>query len=104
MKQNANQDKTCEICKKSFTRKQNVEKHVKTVHENMKDFECNPCEKRFSLKNHLETHFKLVHEKIKAYKCSFCAKSFGQNWTLTGLLCKDGCRPPTTKFISLLAR
>ena len=37
--ENENQDKICEICKKSFSTKQNVETHVKAVHENIKDFE-----------------------------------------------------------------
>ena len=43
-------------------------KHIKTVHEDKKNFNCDICEKRFSQKDVMNRHISSVHEKNKPHK------------------------------------
>ena len=60
----------CNICNKKITQLKN---HFKTIHEGQKKFKCDVCKKLFSSKNNLEIHVKRVHEeKIYLRCCQFC--------------------------------
>ena len=39
--------------------------------------DCAMCYKKFGQLGDLRRHIKTVHEKIKDYKCKFCDTSFG---------------------------
>ena len=58
--------------------RENLKKHMYTIHEGNKDFQCFTCDLSFSqlpaLKNHISVH----HQKNKAHKnkCNCCGKSF----------------------------
>ena len=67
----------CQICKKSFTTKRTLKLHVKTVHDELKEYQCNICGKTFGNKSKLQFHIKRVHYSIKPHKCVSCYKSFG---------------------------
>ena len=54
----------CEECSKSFTRKQNLERH-KMTHIEKETFKCNVCEKEFSRNDNLELHVKAAHAMKK---------------------------------------
>ena len=69
----------CESCEKSFSQKGNLERHVKTVHENLKNHKCEACGKSFSQKGNLIRHLKYVHENIKDFSCDVCDKKFISN-------------------------
>ena len=60
--------KKCLQCGQSFTR---LKRHVKTVHEQVRDFECQQCDKAYSMKDDLNKHIKRVHN-LKRHKCSVC--------------------------------
>jgi KRAB domain-containing zinc finger protein len=66
----------CEICNKSFSRKDYLKVHIETVHEKKKRFECDICNKCFSYSCHLNHHTKSVHQKIKPHACELCNKRF----------------------------
>ena len=70
----------CHICGTGFKEKINMDKHVTSVHEEVRLYQCNKCEKYFSRKYHLENHDQRIHEKIKPTldksQCSDCNKSF----------------------------
>ena len=68
----------CEICKKTFSSKQNLKRHVKTVHDEVREHKCDICGITFVHKMDLEIHFKRIHKNIKAYKCDYCEKRFGK--------------------------
>lgn len=52
----------CEVCDATFTRKDNLVVHVKSVHENEK-FTCDICFKSFTRKHKLGQHTKNVHRE-----------------------------------------
>ena len=60
------------LAKKVLHKKNELNIHLKTVHENVKVFKRGPCDRSFGLKGHLRTHVKTVHENIKGFKCNVC--------------------------------
>ena len=38
---------------------------------------CTLCNKSFAFKQNLNNHIKTVHDKVKFYKCDLCCKAFG---------------------------
>ena len=69
-------DHTCDLCGRSFAKKDQLNNHVKAVHEKIKDHKCKHCDKSFSEAGTLRNHVKGVHDRIKNYKCDHCEKSF----------------------------
>lgn len=59
----------CHLCPKKFTRKHNLESHIR-VHNNEKPFNCTVCEEKFTRKNDCDRH-----ERLHGEKTSVC---FGQ--------------------------
>lgn len=72
-----NKSFTCDTCKKQFGRRNSLDIHVRTVHENDKPHKCDQCEKSFGENSVSQTHMKIVHENIKPFKCDTCSKAFG---------------------------
>ena len=56
--------------------KKSLERHILTVHENIRDFLCQFCKKAFLKKDHLKRHIQTVHEKKRDFECDICNKSF----------------------------
>ncbi|KAI4455322.1 zinc finger protein zic and gli [Holotrichia oblita] len=63
----------CEICKRSFKRKYNLERHEKT-HDNTKIYKCPICSK---LVRDIKTHTESTH--IYKHVCDVCGAKFGNN-------------------------
>ena len=53
----------CKFCKNAYSNKSDLEKHILTVHENIRDYECQFRKKACSNKN-LKAHVSAVHRKI----------------------------------------
>jgi hypothetical protein len=73
---------TCNICENIYANVQNLNAHIKAVHDKIKGFECNKCDKAFSQKHSLKSHINAVHNKHKDFKCDECEKTFGLNGNL----------------------
>ena len=59
-----------------------LNKHIKTVYENLKPFQCNLCPATFGQKNPLNQHIETVHEKLKNFECRICSRAFGYQQNL----------------------
>ena len=76
----------CEVCEKSFTRKDNLSRHL-SVHGE-KEFQCSHCSKCYSRQEKLKAHIFHHHtnENRKSSKtsltCTHCSKVFGRSFNL----------------------
>ena len=64
---------TCDVCDKKFDTKGLLQKHRKTVHNDIV-YTCDSCPKRFTALKNLTAHIKSIHE-LKLEKCSVCEKT-----------------------------
>lgn len=65
----------CNYCNKIYSNVSVLNRHMRTVHENIRDFSCNICEKSFTLKTHLIAH-QAVHSTTRDFKCEICSLAF----------------------------
>ena len=84
--------KTCIKCREKYkcefkncaykcSSKDNLQRHIKTVHNQIKDFICNveDCDYKCSQNTTLQRHIKQVHNKIKDFECNFCDYKCSRN-------------------------
>ena len=65
----------CPHCEAIFE-KANLKRHIKTVHEGIKDYKCNHCGKEYFEKKRLNRHIKREHDNIRDEKCNQCGKLY----------------------------
>ncbi len=62
---------SCDQCEQTFCSNHSLKTHIRTVHENIKDFSCNVCSMEFStvsgVKRHLLTHHDITDTKVTLY-------------------------------------
>lgn len=62
----------CTQCDYKSAQKSKLTRHIKSVHNKIKDIECTQCDYKCSRKSSLNIHIKQVHDKIKDIKCPQC--------------------------------
>lgn len=67
----------CEKCNFAFQKKDHKDKHVRTVHLKERPYHCEQCDSRFGQKSDLTKHVRTVHDRIKPFHCEHCGLSFG---------------------------
>ena len=65
----------CDLCNDTFTRKNDVKRHKKLIHEKPRDHQCQKCEKYFLTQENLRTH-ELTH--LSELRCRECGHGFGK--------------------------
>lgn len=73
---------TCDICNRSFSTKQILQRHRIALHDHNKDFKCDQCDMWFSSSNNHELikHVNEVHNGFKKFICDYqgCNKEFSR--------------------------
>ncbi|PSN50470.1 hypothetical protein C0J52_10708 [Blattella germanica] len=64
----------CDICNKSFARKDSLNGHIRT-HENIRPYACIVCGKAFPAKSRLTQHLR-IHSTDRPFSCQVCGKAF----------------------------
>ena len=59
----------CESCGKSFRQSNNLNIHIKRIHEGQRNYKCDSCGKSFPESGKLKKHIKTIHEGQRNYKC-----------------------------------
>ena len=72
----------CDICNRSFSTKQILQRHRIALHDQNKDFKCDQCDMWFSSSNNHELikHVNEVHHGFKKFICDYigCSKEFSR--------------------------
>ena len=71
----------CSICRKSFSARYKLVRHVKGVHDKIKDYKCDNCSYECSQKSSLNMHIMDVH--MKDFKCDQCDYATGRKYYLS---------------------
>jgi KRAB domain-containing zinc finger protein len=72
----------CDKCEYLCSTNECLKRHTKTVHDKIKDMKCDKCDYICSTNGHLKRHIKMVHDKIKDFKCDKCEYTCSENITL----------------------
>ena len=72
-------DILCPDCDFKCSFNGNLKQHIKSIHTKIKDFECDICDFKCNSKNYLTKHINRVHHEIRDFKCSKCDYKFKSN-------------------------
>ncbi len=73
---------SCSKCLKQFTQRGGRDRHVRSVHLNIRPFKCVTCKLSFTQKSVLNNHL-ATHDNIRRYSCPLCPETFGQKINLS---------------------
>ncbi|CAG8537763.1 7211_t:CDS:1 [Cetraspora pellucida] len=84
----------CPVCKRSFSRKFNMQSHLKTHDtDRVKPYACTyeSCNLRFTRKHDLKRHINGIHNEQKEFLCPHCNKNFSRKdaWKRHELTCSS---------------
>lgn len=74
-KQHSERPFQCDKCERSYTQKNNLNRHKQNHHENPGSFICGICDKAFNRKDLLDRHMGR-HTENRGVQCSECEKRF----------------------------
>lgn len=72
----------CNFCERSFGTKDNCDRHIQSQHLDKYGATCDICNKQFRHKVYVAKHIMTVHMKAEKLKCNICDKWFATHKTL----------------------
>ena len=79
----------CPHCRRGFLKRSYLSEHVDRFHRSEPRFACSQCEKKCATKQDLNRHVKSIHAENSSqgnFRCDFCAKAFNHRATYKGHL------------------
>lgn len=73
---------TCNICGKSFTASSSLSRHIREVHEKIKEYSCAFCPRKLASKVARDEHQR-THTDERPHVCDVCNKAFRQRASLS---------------------
>lgn len=70
----------CELCGKNILTKRGYVRHVR-VHTGERPFTCHICGKQYRSSTDLTRHLRCVHDGVKNYQCDVCGRCFANKGT-----------------------
>ena len=67
----------CDLCEARFTRRGDLERHIKVVHNKDRPFKCSKCHRTFGDKKNLRWHL-TNHDRKLFHHCQVCGFKFGK--------------------------
>ena len=64
----------CKVCDKTFSFRENMLRHLRQVHTDLKPFGCKQCKRYFGDSSNLQRHIRMVHLKTRI-PCQICQRS-----------------------------
>ena len=77
-----NQYYNCELCPKVLSNLERLKRHVKSVHDQIKDHQCEQCDTSYSDSQSLRRHVRTKHENGNEANCDLCGKGFPENYAM----------------------
>lgn len=71
----------CEICDKKTVNLENLKRHIKELHDNLK-FKCKFCDYQCGRRNRLLNHLSAIHDEKTPFHCDGCDAKFGTSQLL----------------------
>merc|ERR1712150_174099 len=65
----------CFECDKTFMKKYSLQRHIKSIHLNIKDIKCQVCHYATSDKSSLDQHIERNHPNFTNFSCHICGFS-----------------------------
>ena len=94
----------CGSCPYIAKGKKLLERHIYTVHLDIRNHPCPKCGKRFPFDCQLKKHISKIHEYTEEFECKTCGACCKQHFELVIVLSKiHGLLPPYIKKIEVKA-
>ena len=77
-----NQNYKCDLCPKVLSNPERLKRHVKSVHDQIKDHQCEQCNTSYSDSQSLRRHVRTKHENGNEANCDLCGKGFPENYAM----------------------
>lgn len=73
---------SCDYCQATYSRKANLNTHVRIHSDDTKPFRCNMCEAIYSRKSSLDAHVRIHMDASKPFRCDFCGATYSRKTNL----------------------
>ena len=81
MKAHIAKEFTCDLCKRAFSQKENLKRHM-NIHADVEKYKCERCSESFSSWSEVRVHVLREHAE-NPHPCALCDSIFANRWNLS---------------------